>query len=279
MPRRRQPSVAPTVPVMEGDVPSQSMQEHSATAAHQASLVHPDQFQMFMTPREITTNYDPLEGDRQEHYDEREGELTGRSRTTVGLPNYRLTTAGRQRVADYLGGGTSQLSGKGYERNGYATESDEELYARKLEESQMGPREYREAHAGGYTPEPPGYNTLKSRASAPSGVRRALGVRGPNETTSDWNDSIDEADDYVRRKGEEHYDDQEFGPSLYDKIAEQGVLSPIHLTTDMPGASGRPQIAGGHHRLSAQFDIDPDQPIPVMHHRDFWEARDSGFYQ
>jgi hypothetical protein len=55
------------------------------------------------------------------------------------------------------------------------------------------------------------------------------------------------------------------GSSLYDSIAAEGARDPVHLGTDV-GSLGKPQVVGGHHRIAAQADINPNQPMPVLHH-------------
>jgi CBS domain containing-hemolysin-like protein len=42
---------------------------------------------------------------------------------------------------------------------------------------------------------------------------------------------------------------------------------------------GKPEVVGGHHRLAVmQFDR-PDDLIPVLHHRDIFEAKTSREYR
>jgi hypothetical protein len=52
------------------------------------------------------------------------------------------------------------------------------------------------------------------------------------------------------------------------------VTHPISLGTGgKPGMLGKPQIVGGHHRVAAQFDQDPDRLMPVVHYRDIHDAQ------
>jgi hypothetical protein len=258
--------------------PSTSKAEHTAGAP---AAAHPGQFQMFMTPREIRSKYQGLDADRMEVYDERMGEPTGRPETTIGDANIVANTALRNRWAQWHGG-ASQVEGMKYARSeGYENENDDQLFARKLEESQMDPAEYREVHGGGTPKEPPGWDTLARRSSAPSEVgRQAAGQYSARtgQSTGSWEEANDEAQDYVMRKGEEFQEEQDYGPSLHDRIREEGVQKPVHLSYDQMGDFGKPEIVGGHHRLAAQHDIDPDQPIPVTHWKSIWEAKQSATY-
>lgn len=271
----------PTPEDWEQAGPSTSKAEHTAAGA--ATNVHSGQFQMFMTPREIRSKYQALDADRQDAVDPREGELTGRAQTTAGEPNYPIDTKRRERLANWHGG-ASQIEGYTHTRSGdMRMETDDELFGRKLEESQLSPGEYKEVHGGigASVHEAPGWDTLAGRPSAPSEVRRqAEGNYDPRtgEGSGTWNDRNDEAQDYVARKQEEHYDAQDYGSSLYEKIRDQGVLNPVHLSYDQMGGFDKPEVVGGHHRLAAQEDIDPDAHIPVAHWRNIREAQSSGNY-
>jgi hypothetical protein len=54
--------------------------------------------------------------------------------------------------------------------------------------------------------------------------------------------------------------------TLYDSIKEEGIEKPVPL--------GRTQVIDGHHRVAAQFAIDPDKQVPVTHReggiQDMW---------
>jgi hypothetical protein len=62
--------------------------------------------------------------------------------------------------------------------------------------------------------------------------------------------------------------------TLYDSIKEEGIQKPVPL--------GRTQVIDGHHRVAAQFAIDPDKQIPVTHQeggiQDIW-AQEANDYQ
>jgi hypothetical protein len=51
---------------------------------------------------------------------------------------------------------------------------------------------------------------------------------------------------------------------MHDSIREEGVKAPVSIGHD---ARGRKTIIGGHHRIAAAADIDPDRLMPVLHFR------------
>jgi hypothetical protein len=57
--------------------------------------------------------------------------------------------------------------------------------------------------------------------------------------------------------------------TLYDSIKEEGIEKPVPL--------GAKQVIDGHHRVAAQFAIDPDRQIPVTHReggiQDMWAEK------
>jgi hypothetical protein len=259
----------------------------AATSSANTPVHNPMQFRMFMTPREIRTEYQALDGDRQYTYDDRAGEMTNRAHTTAGEPNSRIESGRRARMETYYGKDkVDQFSH--IRSSGDHIESDDELFRRKLDESQMSPDEYGQVHGRGESavaPEAPGLTTLGQRSSAPSLLQR----RARGEKSHDFDagsqtrmEASDEAWDYRRQKEDEHYEDwneeQSYGPSLHDRIAAEGIQSPVHLGFGNTGMLGKPQVLGGHHRLAAQEDIDPDQFIPVKHWKSIHEARRSGEY-
>lgn len=65
-------------------------------------------------------------------------------------------------------------------------------------------------------------------------------------------------------------------PTLHEDIAAHGVQQPIALGQH-ESPSGRPSIAGGHHRLAAMQHLNPDQLLPVVHVKDVIEANASGY--
>lgn len=72
------------------------------------------------------------------------------------------------------------------------------------------------------------------------------------------------------RKAEEA--DYDYSPSLQSQIESEGVRKPIHLSEQF-GVMGKRMVAGGHHRIAAANDVNPDMLMPVVHHRSFGEAR------
>lgn len=52
-------------------------------------------------------------------------------------------------------------------------------------------------------------------------------------------------------------------PSLKQSIAKEGVQSPVHLGTTK---RGKKTVIGGHHRIAAANEVNPDMLVPVLHH-------------
>jgi len=233
------------------------------------------QLPMFMSAREIQQQYQPLEGDRQESYDWREGQPTGRSRNTAGQPNERLSTgdaAWARRRGDYETGVTTH----------YRTsqpETDQQVWDRKLDEALMPHHEYREVHQGwgasGGSAATPGWETLAGHSSAPQ-------PPGTGAEDTSWERHHEAMDEYVGMRQEQHREDRWEAEnwSLHDKLREamrpggEGYTSVVHLGTGGPqGQSDKPMVYGAHHRIAAMADIAPDRLLPVLHHRQFGEAR------
>lgn len=179
----------------------------------------PEQLQMFMTPREVMHKYQPLEGDREEGG--ASGYPSSGTRTaSVSGQRYRYgsDTKGPYEATP---GGTKWRT---------PTESDEDLWNRKTEESQYDNDVRRETRVG--------TSWYGSDTNIPT-TRPSMGTE-----------------------------------PLYESIQKHGVKAPISLGTTGPrGTSDKRQVVGGHHRLASQFDINPDQPIPVLHFHDIYEAR------
>ena len=51
---------------------------------------------------------------------------------------------------------------------------------------------------------------------------------------------------------------------LTQGIRERGVEMPVMLATETQGRMGKPNIAGGHHRVAVMNNLNPDQLMPVM---------------
>lgn len=65
-------------------------------------------------------------------------------------------------------------------------------------------------------------------------------------------------------------------PTLAEDIAQHGVQQPIALGQH-ESPSGRPSVAGGHHRLAVMQHLNPHQLLPVVHVKDVVEANESGY--
>lgn len=74
-------------------------------------------------------------------------------------------------------------------------------------------------------------------------------------------------DEMWDRKATEASDD-----GLTQSLREHGVRSPVSLSLER-GRSGLPQVAGGHHRIAAMDEEAPDELLPVVHHRQFHDAK------
>jgi hypothetical protein len=77
--------------------------------------------------------------------------------------------------------------------------------------------------------------------------------RGDEYVPPETNDQL-----YQRKLGEANKS------GLTDDLRTHGVNMPIMLATETQGASGKPNVAGGHHRLAAMSHLNPDQLLPVM---------------
>lgn len=249
------------------------------------------QIPAFLSARQIKAGYQPLEGDRRDQYDEREGEATNRTETTGGYPN--RTIRSNDRRAPYMirqGQGESVASSDRmtHYRDFGHPESDEQLWSRKLEESQLSPDDYAEEHGGGGSTsnKTPGYETLEGRASAPPynprqtfDTTRGGGVEARTTEGSYW----EKMNAYVERKADEHRMNRDWG-SLHDKLSDamrpggEGFKGVVHLGTQ-PGPGGKPEVYGAHHRIAILDDVAPDRLLPVIHHAKFRDARQDQQYK
>jgi hypothetical protein len=231
------------------------------------------QLPMFMSAREIKRQYQPLEGDIQSTYQEREGEATNRPFTTGGHPNRPIRP--NDRSAPFLKRqGTMGQTATHY-RDFDRPETHEELWGRKLEESHLTYDEYNEVHGGGGTgssKRPPDIEQLWDRSSAPQ-----RGSTGHTDT-HDW-----QMHSYLERKMDAHM--QRMNSSLHEDISHamrpggEGFKGVLHLATGQFGLSGKPEVAGGHHRIAIMHDIQPDRLLPVVHHEKFKDARNDPVYK
>jgi hypothetical protein len=227
---------------------------------------------MFMTPREITEQYQPLDGDREDRrWDDNRGgqtdnpwgEFTARPRNTQGGTNTprRFNRDGGMRPLN-----TEEHKGRPYFYHS-GTESDQDVWDRKLYESQMTTSEYNDARGLDESTGSKDYfnntGSLAARASYP---------KSEDYTGTNYDDLYDDRDEYKGIKQAEYNFNKENSSTLYDSIREEGVQFPVHLGSQF-GSSGKPEVVGGHHRVAAALDIAPDQPIPVLHHNDLSDAR------
>lgn len=60
---------------------------------------------------------------------------------------------------------------------------------------------------------------------------------------------------------------------LYNKIASEGIQSPVHLFRTREGD----EMGNGHHRVAVANDLDPATEVPVIHH-DRWAGPGSTFH-
>ena len=70
-------------------------------------------------------------------------------------------------------------------------------------------------------------------------------------------------------------------PSLHESIASHGVLSAVQIqalgdrhkpTSAKPYTQDKPFVTGGHHRIAAAADINPNMLVPVEYHKDVKSA-------
>lgn len=226
-----------------------------------------EQLPMFMSQREIMHKYQPLDGDRQDVWDPREGEVTGRRYTTMGNENPKIRAADRE--APFIKAqDTGLVAQSKYYRNFGQTESHEAMMSRKLDESKMDYDEYADVHSGGTMKhKTPGWDTMMGGSSAP--VYRS----GHTDT---WEE---DQQHHMDNKLNEHYRTVQGQGSLYEDLAHDmrpggpGFTGLVHLATGQFGSAGKPSIAGAHHRLAALGEIAPDRLLPVIHHNTMHEAR------
>ena len=314
------PTLFDPTPYEKGEDKSGSEWTHgSGRGAHHS--VSGEQLGMFMSPREIMSQYQVLDADREmgEYYDDqdREGSLTNRSYTTMNYhggqqgsaypndpipsvlqrgekPGSEVSTWSRNRM-DWM----QQRHGSELQRHKYTrtyvepgAESDEEVWARKLDESQMNPMDYGDIHGQSETMQrgAMGPDTLQGRPSAPTppSYPATPGPSAGSDTEWEHREAVDRMDESYERRMQSRLDLEEekweskYGyeaPSLFEKIQAQGVKSPVRLGTyGKPGSTGKPSVVGGHHRIAAAHAINPDQLIPVLHYEDIREAKSDTAY-
>lgn len=62
-----------------------------------------------------------------------------------------------------------------------------------------------------------------------------------------------------------------YDQTLHQSVRADGVEHPVWLSEN-PGSSGKPQVAGGHHRIAAAHHIAPDGLVPVLHAKTVGDA-------
>ena len=258
-----------------------------------ADNLRPEQLSMFMTARDIQSRYQVLDADREETQHDRYYEPTNRPISTAGNANMPIPTAVRnyRRGKDYVDelpagwdwaakrhgsalGNYTHLHG-----DDYASETDTQVWDRKLSETHMAAADYREMHMGeDATPAGPDYEGMAERLPAPVEPQH----RGAGTSTwNDYHDAVASWEGHVESGAEREFADKHDDRSLYEKIAttEGGVTHPVHLGTGgETGSQDKPMVYGGHHRIAAMAHLNPDQLIPVLHYSNFWDARDSPDY-
>lgn len=200
------------------------------------------QLKMFMTPREVLRDYQPLDADRWGSHGSQGPAVTGSSGTGIGTA---MNSAGDnvrhgQFRVGHDTGGTFQASTYGTKHRPRA-ETHDEMMDRKLDES-MG---HGDVGEGSWDPM----------------------VRRQTRVDTAWYGS----DTYVPPHGERMSAGRE---TLHESVSKHGVTHPLSLGTGGKlGLLGKPQIVGGHHRLAAQFDTDPDRHMPVLHYHSVMDAQ------
>lgn len=231
----------------------------------------PRQLKMFMSGQEIMDEYQPLDGDRKPIDEDvaLSGQHTRQSKpdNSRGYPVERRVGGGKEAWGNTTGGDVFYRSAGGTARKtiGSREEDDDEVWTRKAEESKLSPKDYDLAHFE-YAKNTPEMQDISIGKSAPQRAKHE-GTSTFEEREWDYYEGKEASQD--RRYGEalEAYEDPD--NSLFNRIAREGVKNPISLNDpdnyNRFGESGKPMVAGGHHRLSAQFEQDPDKLMPVLH--------------
>lgn len=102
-----------------------------------------------------------------------------------------------------------------------------------------------------------------------------------DETTPEfWARVLDEAASNTRHRGPlgirpAHGYPSASHASLLEHVGLDGVADPVSLQVDPTrvGRDGRPHILGGHHRLAAAAQSDPDRLMPVAYFRSLTQAK------
>jgi len=265
-------------------------------AEHVSSVHGGEQLKMFMTPKEIHAGWQALDADRRENDGDEyggtyEGTYTPKSWDTgktypsnvneVGSHTYEVAErrypgiqsgAGGNdtgTIRRTRGGGKYRLHGRGNDVS--EQESDDELWDRKLRETkQFGPGGQHEEY-GSHDPHKAAHSEGNTMGTYEGEATVRPGERMPR--SSAWDRHYAREQSHEDRRMEQDDAKQALrGGSMYDSIAEKGVLGPIRLGRQV-GEQGKPQIVGGHHRLAAATDIDENRLVPVLHDETIWDAQ------
>lgn len=217
----------------------------------------PEQLQMFMTAREIEAKYQPLDADRHEMNDYPSTRTGGTLPTDYSSLN---TPGGRERFNTYTRASGGKLKARPSRRmvwDDNKVETDDQLWDRKSDEA---------------------YNEIE--VSLPRGgetTQRPM-TTGGRSNISRWTYQTDTTDPgaYTERRAGYWRPDQ--GGSLGESIERTGVQKPISLGETI-GSQGKPEIVGGHHRLAVMRNLNPDQYLPVVHHRSILHAKNDRGYK
>jgi hypothetical protein len=149
----------------------------------------------------------------------------------------------------------------------HVEETVPQFWGRKLSESKMSQADYaHKVHQGHETGEP---YELPEMDWDKAMDRTDYPAQHTGESTDDHGGRVEEWEMERMRSHGNRIEAFINGPSLYSQIERDGVQSPVHL-----GTGGRPPlrsaeektILGGHHRVAAAADIDPDRLMPVLHY-------------
>ena len=221
----------------------------------------PNQLRMFMTPTEIVNQYQPLEGDREEVMSDsaRSWERTNRTHTTMGASNIPDPPTQSNPKGRY-----PYAPGTGNFIRPDRMETDDELWTRKREESQMDPDDY-ESYRGESSPKHFDIEGALERPSAPQAPS--------TDRSSAWEQHDYLEHEYIERKHADWQIQVGNRQSIFDSVAQSGVAKPVHLATEQAGPSGKQEIVGGHHRIAAALESRPHDYIPVEHHQTLAHAQ------
>jgi hypothetical protein len=283
--------------------PSQAEHVASVTGGEQMSRVGQDpaqhhrveQLKAFMTPKEIHAKWQGLDADRQDTENWEggtwEGTYTPKSWATgktqpedssnIGSHTYEKAER-RYRgihsgaggsdtgtIRRTRGGGKYRLHDRGSGESGQ--EDMDEMWERKLQETKQFPPGGQHEEYGSPDPHKAAHSEGNTMGTYEGEATVRPGEHMPR--SSAWNRHYAREQSHEDRRMEQDDAKQaRRGDSMYDSIAEKGVLGPIRLGRQL-GEEGKPQIVGGHHRLAAATDIDPDRLVPVLHDESIWDAQ------